>query len=599
MGSFFHVLKANRTKQRPRNWVMFDCEARIRGNPDGGETHTLRLGNARYRRFSHGEHLERLQDFAFRTPAEFWNQALSLCEKDRRLVVVGYNVGYDIRLVEGFQELHKRGYKQKRIYAGGEVLIIEWGYKKHHITVLDAMNFFTGKLETWGDMLGLPKIDVDFRHVTDAKLSEHCFRDVEILDKIMLLWHDFIDRNDLGCFSLTRAGQSLTAFRHRFMKGKIYIHANDRANEIERASYFGGRTECWRIGTLGGGPFYKLDVNSMYPYVMRLLPVPVRLVSVSVMLTPTTIRRLLKHYVLCGEFELETHEPVYPYRDKGDTFYPIGRFIGHLCTPEIRYALGKNHLRKGIRVSIYERSVIFKEYVDYMYRLRAMYQRDGNEVFRLLVKYLMNSLYGKFGQKSEQWKKVDNELGEQDGEYNLLDDTTGEFYRYFVIAGERWNVLGRKESYHSFPSISAHITAAARIYLWRLITQAGRDHVFYCDTDSLWCDTIGKENLTSYLDKVKLGALKLEVSTKKLIIYAPKEYTTDTAVRRKGVKPDAVEVRPGVFQQTQWEGLRGAFATGRTDRVILTPVEKVLVRTYRKGVVHSDGSISPFVVVDC
>ncbi|GAI95977.1 unnamed protein product, partial [marine sediment metagenome] len=195
---------------------------------------------------------------------------------------------------------------------------------------------------------------------------------------------------------------------------------------------------------------------------------------------------------MCGEFELDTDEPAYPYQRDGYTFYPLGRFVGHLCTEEIKYALQKHHLVNGLKVCVYGKAIIFREYVEYMYKLRAKYQSEGNEVFSKLVKLIMNSLYGKFGQNSEDWKKVDNELSERDGEYDMIDDTTGELYRYYIIAGERWNIKGRTESYNAFPSISAHITAAARVYLWKLICKAGIDHVFYCDTDSLWCDTTGR-----------------------------------------------------------------------------------------------------------
>ncbi|MBA7545373.1 hypothetical protein ES705_37739 [subsurface metagenome] len=340
-------------------------------------------------------------------------------------------------------------------------------------------------------------------------------------------------------------------------------------------------------------------MNSMYPYVMKLLSVPVKLNTVCTKLSLPVIKRLLNRYALCGDFELDTNEPVYPYRRDGHTFYPVGRFIGHLCTEEIKYAMQKHHLLSGVRVCIYNKAVIFRDYVNYMYKLRAKYQQEGNEIFRELVKYIMNSLYGKFGQNSEHWEKVDNELGESDGEYNMLDDTTGEFYRYYIIASERWNVIGRAESYHAFPSISAHITAAARVYLWKLICKAGTNHVFYCDTDSLWCDTTGKDRLTEHLDATRIGALKVEAQTENLIIRAPKEYETDKEVKRKGIKHDASELRPGVFRQMQWEGMRGAFATGRTDRVILTPVIKVMSRIYHKGDVHSDGSVSSITVSDC
>ncbi|GAH06724.1 unnamed protein product, partial [marine sediment metagenome] len=102
MGSFYHRLKGNKTGERARNWVFFDCEAQIKGAENEAQTHTLKLGCGRYRRFAYGDHKSRLQDFSFYTPDTFWDTVLDYCEHDRRLYMVGYNVGYDIRLVRGF-----------------------------------------------------------------------------------------------------------------------------------------------------------------------------------------------------------------------------------------------------------------------------------------------------------------------------------------------------------------------------------------------------------------------------------------------------------------------------------------------------------------
>jgi hypothetical protein len=596
LGSFAHVLKANKTRRRPRNWIVFDCEAFITPTAGGGQEHTLRLGCGRYRRDGHGRHIAQLADFDFGTVQEFWGQVFDFCERDRRLVMVGYNIGYDIRLVNAFAELHDRGYGQQRIYVGGKVMICQWSQDKHHIVALDAMNYFDGSLESWGQILGLPKIPVDFKRCSDSRLLDHCRRDVEILDALLLRWFDFIDCHDLGCFSPTRASQSLTAFRHRFMSKKIYIHNNPRAIDIERAAYHGGRTECFHIGSVSGGPFYKLDVNSMYPTMMHAHPVPVRLRGIASSLDVADLARLVNRYALCGLFDVSTDQPAYVVRQGPDTLYPVGNFNTHLCTPEIEYALKYNHIKRGLKVCVYDRAVIFKRYVDYFYKIRQRYKEQGNGLFVQMVKILMNSLYGKFGQRSEQWEKVPNELGDKDGEYTLFDDEKSQWLRYVVIATERWNILGRVESYSSFTAIAAHITAAARMNLWSLILRAGRSNVFYVDTDSLIVNAAGYAALSDVLDDSALGMLKLEYATQTLTIQSPKEYSTDLERKHKGIRKDAQQLSACSYRQDQWEGLRGAIAAGMTDRVRIKPVIKVLSRQYRKGIVQSSGAVTPVVM---
>lgn len=599
MGSFFHVLQENKSSERPSNWVVFDCEANIAEDANGGQTHTLRLGCMRYRRSGRAKAGERLRDSDFTVPRTFWNRCLAECELDRRLVLFGYNVGYDLRLVRAFSCLRRRGYKQTRIYVGGRVVIVGWKKDKHSILAIDACNYFEGRLEQWGERLGMPKGNVDFDNVSDESLLIYCRQDVEILDALLLRWWAFIDKHDLGCFSPTKSSQSFNAYRHRFMPCKIWIHANKRAAKIERAAYHGGRVECFHIGKLTRGPYYKLDVNSMYPHVMVNTPMPVRFRSIALRLDLSTLRRLVKRYAVCGEFQVATDEPAYAYRHGPDLIYPVGRFVAHLSTPEILYGLRRGHILQGLRVAIYDRAVLFRKYVRYFYRLRRQYVAKGDETFKTMVKYFMLSLYGKFGQWSEDWVRGANTHHDSDGVKMMFEGDPPELVHYVVIHGERWNIKDRRESYNAFPAIAAHVTAAARIYLWSLIATAGRGEVFYCDTDSLIVTAKGRHRLRPYLDEGKLGMLKCEYKSSRIEIRAPKDYATDTENKHKGIKADAEEIRPGVYRQMHWQTLRGAIMAGHADTVHLRPVVKVLARVYHKGTVHPSGSVSPIVLDGC
>ncbi|GAJ24874.1 unnamed protein product, partial [marine sediment metagenome] len=106
-----------------------------------------------------------------------------------------------------------------------------------------------------------------------------------------------------------------------------------------------------------------------------------------------------------GSPTLITDEPVYAVR-RGRTIFPIGRFWVTLTTPELLYALEHNHLIKVERAVIYEQANIFKTYVDRFYRLRQEFKSAGVAEYEELCKKMLNSLYGKFGQKAEVWEKI-------------------------------------------------------------------------------------------------------------------------------------------------------------------------------------------------
>jgi hypothetical protein len=91
---------------------------------------------------------------------------------------------------------------------------------------------------------------------------------------------------------------------------------------------------------------------------------------------------------------------------------------------------------------------------------------------------------------------------------------------------------GVSNSSHIIPSLSAHITACSRLELYNWFEQVGMDHVYYCDTDSIFTD----KPLPTSED---LGGLKKEYDVKKAIFVSPKFYFLrlndgTTRIRMKG-----------------------------------------------------------------
>jgi len=595
MGLYQHKLKTAKSEQKPRNFCFFDVEANIEKPDADTQIHTCKLGWACYQRVTTGSKPGLEQWYRFFDAATFWNKLLSVCERDRKLVVIGYNVGYDFRLVNGFNCLKELGYKQERLYYKSHVVIMSFKKGKHTILILDAMNYFNGKLASWGEMLQCEKGNVDFNTASIEELSKYCKRDVLILKLLIEKWLLFLADNKLGHFGVTRASQAMIAYRTKYMTRGIYIHADKEATRVERESYYGGRTECFFIGTPPYKKFWKLDINSMYPYVMRSVKVPYNLRGVRI---NPKLGALLKWMETKGAIacvDLETDIPAFPYKYNNRICFPLGRFTTTLAGPELELAASIGAIKNVRAMATYDTAVRFRGFIDDMYAMRRKYTDSGETVFATMVKYLMNSLYGKWGQYSETLVECPDIGACPDGEHIIVNLETGTKYRVVSIAGQVWQASERTESLNSFPAISSYITSAARVLLWKLIEKAGRKNVYYTDTDSLIVNQTGYKALKDDICNVTLGKLKLEYATKKLILRCPKDYETDRENHIKGITSQATKIGDSSYKQFQWQGLRGAISTGDTDKVILSMTTKTLKRDYNKGVVLESGYVDPYV----
>jgi len=231
-----------------------------------------------------------------------------------------------------------------------------------------------------------------------------------------------------------------------------------------------------------------------------------------------------------------------------------------------------------------------------MYGLRQDFKVRQNKEYEQIVKYLLNSLYGKFGQKAEEWVKIGDAPNEPDREEIILYKSPRRAMRLRYLLGELFELKGHSEAYNSFPAIASHVTAYARLYLWELMKVCGHGNYVYCDTDSLMVTDKGRENLSAYVDNMELGMLKLEKTVNQLIIRGLKDYSADERVVVKGVRHNAKQISEGVFTQEQWPSFKGTLKTNDANTYVVKQVTKHLTRKYTKGDVGEDGVVSPFLL---
>ena len=592
-----HILRREKTLAVPREVIFYDTETKQTELENGSTRQSLKMGWACYYQRAYGRHSAKTRWYFYRDNFSFWQFVCKHLRRKQKLWVISHNLSFDFTIVNGWHYLNQVGFKLKFFHNNGTTCIISVRSRYGSIVFVDSMNWFIGSLESLGRRLGIPKIQVDFDNCTDEQLSMHCKQDVEILLAGYQDFVRFLQGNHVSRVCFTIGSTAMAAYLLNYYDHKIYIHNNREAIDLERASYRGGRTECFYIGELTDGNYYVLDVNSLYPCVMYHSRYPVKYLQSVDEPSLEALSGNLATKAAIARVLIKTDEPAYAVK-RDRTIFPTGLFWTTLCTPELVYALKRGHLLKIDRVVYYDQAPIFRRYVKRFYELRQDFRSAGVESYEYICKKLLNSLYGKFGQKAEVWKKVGECLGQPDRtELAFYSDSNRRgLVRYLL--GDIWELVGYEECFNSFPAISSHVTAYGRMYLWEIMKVAGTGNYFYCDTDSLMVNEVGLCNLNKYMDETALGCLKVVETTPTLTIRGLKDYSTARKCVVKGIRKNARVLREGVYEQEVWPTLKGILRAGSSDTYTVKTQTKVLNRKYTKGFVTAQGKVWPLVLAD-
>ena len=587
------AIRKNSARFIPRRMIYFDVETR---KSVRGKTERMRL------KCAWACYVERRG--GGRQPTESWRyfeSAEEICEWLQSrvygrspLYLFAHNIFFDLQASDFFYYFNLWGWRLEFYHDKGLSYALVICKERKFIKALSTTNFYDVSLSKVGELVGLPKLDVDFDAVDDLTLSRYCRRDVEIIKLAMERYFEFVREHDLGRFSMTKAGQSLTAFRHRFMPRKIYIHDDFRSRFLEQDAYIGGRTEAFFLGKVSGGPFVSLDVNSMYPHVMRDYPLPYKLIDYTPSPTLTRVADALSKYAVIAECCLFTDQPVYAVRLKNKICFPVGKIIANLCTGGLKTAIAAGHLKSVRRMAVYQQDVLFAGYVGYFYGLRKRYQSESNTTYEKIIKVFLNSLYGKFAQYipvqteeedfSEQGYYREEILNAENGQVEMV-------YKMFnTIIRETGRVIGK----NSFVAVAAHITEYARLILWEIIKPFWPEQVLYCDTDSIMIRERDVDLLQWPISEHGLGDCKIQKHFNALEIRGAKSYITENERVIKGIPKSAAEIEPYYFEFLSFGGQRSHMIK-RVDRWVEAEKRMRICKPfYDKGEVAPSGAIRPF-----
>lgn len=604
----FHTIHTKNKKHDYRYFIFFDTETMSIKDKDN-EILTLKLGCAKY----WDRELNKTEDIIFYKPKDFWQWVFKK-SKDKEIVIYAYNTDVDFKIVKGLHFLLAFGYEPLNCWLE-TTFILKFKKGKTVINIWDVGNYFKKDneahttLKKLGEILKLPKLDINFDSCSINELIIYCQRDVEIIFQAIKSLFEFLNVNKLGNIKSTASSLGFNIFTTKFLKEKIVIHSLKNLLEIEKKSYRGGFTDCFKIGNFKQ-KLYHLDVNSMYPYVMKNNVFPINLSTYS------SDKNLFDVLFKAIEDKKSIIAVVNIFLPKDKAFILSkcevnkedktcrlsGQYWATLTTPELNYVLKYGKILMIDSIAVYDNAYIFSEFIDFFYKKRLEYLEQNNLIFSEFCKLIMNSVYGKFGQRKYEYTKVNtSKTFKINSLNNFIIDNNGEVleqkiyqfgYNIYVIK------LTEDMSFNSFIPIPSHVTAYARDYLTELIEIAEIDNVYYTDTDSLIVNEKGYKNLEKFMGK-GLGQIKLVGISNYTEIINPKHYTFNDITKIKGIKINAkkiIETDKGVaFKQKKWQRFKTDLKSGNSGKQIIKNEIKVVSKKYKKGKVI-DNDVFPFEV---
>lgn len=663
-----HYLGINTSSTFPRWFIFFDTETwREVFNAKGDEKLTLRLGWINAVRLNDRKEVTTDIWFSFTTSEQFFDFIESFGGAKREPVYLfAHNTAFDFSILGGIKALPERKHtNSKNMIADTVFLLDTWfapseakstggqkGKTAKHFIWLDTMNYARDSLENIGKELGIPKTEPtggkineitgkrewtaqEWNAIKTEDMSKYCKNDVLVVRSFILTWLNFLEELGLGSFCKTIAQQAITSYMQAGVMplrkrkngtdaGKIVIHTNRRAIVLERQKKQGGRTEIFFKG-IRTGTFYQPDFTSLYPFIMRNKPLPYELITALVNPTMKEFRGVYadKEKLVIIDADVYMKEPIIPVKTDKLRF-KVGYVRVTATTPEIELLLktgGK--IRKVYAMNIYRAYTgLFKTWVDKLFKKRMEFRKQGKNTFQYMVKILLNSLSGKWGQESEDWEKVLDKDGNEvkiDPEElgwetiaRINRDENGKETGYELLKikkqlGFEWiKSKNKRMGFNTCLFLYDFITAYGRCLLYEAIRTAKRGNYFLSDTDSILVNEKGMKNLekAGLINKTGtkvLGMLEAEDTFQYIEIRGLKDYTLVTVegkeiVKTKGVRKDAIEIDKDVYKQRRFLKPASLINKGISEGVIVEMIEKNVSKsrdTYDKGKVKKDGFIVP------
>jgi len=401
-----------------------------------------------------------------------------------------YGGGFDFLLLLDYLKENKKFKLIDIIEISGLIIYLKIDFSGFQFELIDAFGIFRGYSlnEVALNLLGEQKIDLDRTRLQDYDLKlvkEYCLKDSELLYRSLIEF-----KNEIGFLDITISRIALLSFMNNFCTHKKdLIRYNSDQIDVFNNWYFGGHVDVFKRY---GEDLKYYDINSCYGYSMLEFGAPFKYISVVDKFSDTSTQKGLYNCLI----ETDLNIPLIPKKVKFDnyekTFFLNSREPFQVTSLDIELFEKLNVKYKVLNGYLFEYDKdFFKYFVQYWYK-----QRTINPKLKFISKLIINSLYGKFGQKIRRLSTV------------ISDKLKPEQYIDSDLK------IGRREimqiNYFSKPEIASFVTSGAR-HIHSLLLSQYQDSLYYGDTDSIIVDrNIDIDLIGSDIGKVKLEYKNVE-----------------------------------------------------------------------------------------
>lgn len=391
------------------------------------------------------------------------------------------------------------------------------GHRTNKVKIIDAMKLFPNfSVESLSEAFGLPlsKLELDYHdkreigHELTKQEIDYIRNDVEIVAWALKAMFD------KGLTKMTIASNAINNFKKSFKYfEKFFPTLDEPIDKLIRDSYRGGFTYIndKYVGKEQGKGL-SIDVNSLYPSVMKFMPMPIQYPeyfegqyeydpNFPLYVQEISVCFNIKHNKIpCiqiknslsfipNEYLKSSNEDII---DLVLTKPDLELFLEQYDTPYLKYKCGWK----------FKQSIgVFDDYIDYWMSEKIKASKEGNKSLKTISKLCMNSLYGRFAislssRQKEPYLDEDNKLCYR----NLPEEKRKGLYipvASFITAYGRNKTIRTSQAIRDFS-----------------LKKYGVDKYWYSDTDSIWTgltvEDLEELKDTIEIDDYKLGAWALE-----------------------------------------------------------------------------------------
>ena len=399
----------------------------------------------------------------------------------------------------------------------------------------------------------------------DKELWEYLFADVDVLCKVLEAYHtkaeeihmklwrdpkhsDYLDKMVSPLQSMTLPGWALSMYQTWFLPENQLVILKDSEAKLVKESLRGGRTDKRATFMSLDHPddsIKYVDFTSLYPSVQDCsvhgthFPVGVPTWIPASGKGPTSNDRLTEFMgnktgfirISCKPLKYVTHPTLHRV---GTTGGDKGNKLLFELDPKVKEVYAWPEIEEAIRCGeievtevheglLFDRGTdVFTDYVRLFYEMKDSAGRAGNKGLKQLAKNLLNSLWGKLGQRSYSEREWVMDKTRRDLLIQKFEDKEWEMQSCIVKDDFKAYFQYRKpHDYNNLGTTACHIAAFVsmwgRVTLHKKLLEPHGQRALYCDTDSaiiyLRHGTDDFDKLRQYMpEQEKLGGLTDEVS---------------------------------------------------------------------------------------